>query len=97
MVTIGQLTSEITRYGKMFAEVAQKLFGLAQTQSKHAELINAQAQQIATLQDAVKVLQAREEVLLAKASQQAAQTTAVTVTDLARRIGLIEGQTALKT
>ncbi len=59
-----------------------------ETQDKHAKMIEAQAAQIEALRDAVRILQAREEMLLAKLQAEAARATG----DLASRIGFLEGR-----
>jgi hypothetical protein len=59
-------------------------------QDKHARLIEAQADQITALRDAVHTLQAREDVLLARAELAAAQAAGASVIDLARRLGQLE-------
>ncbi len=59
-----------------------------ETQDKHAKMIEAQAAQIEALRDAVRILQAREEMLLAKLEAEAARATS----DLASRIGFLEGR-----
>jgi hypothetical protein len=51
-------------------------------------MIEAQAAQIEALRDAVRILQAREEMLLAKLEAEAARATS----DLASRIGFLEGR-----
>jgi hypothetical protein len=51
-------------------------------------MIEAQAAQIEALRDAVRILQAREEMLLAKLQAEAARATG----DLASRIGFLEGR-----
>jgi hypothetical protein len=69
-----------------------RIMKILDTQDKHAKLIETQAAQIETLRDAVHILQAREETLLARAELEAARAAASTVTDLARRIGRIEAR-----
>ena len=59
-------------------------------QDKHAKLIENQAAQIAALRDAVHTVQAREDVLLARAEVAAVQAAHASTTDLARRLGHIE-------
>ncbi len=59
-------------------------------QDKHAKLIENQAAQIVALRDAVNTLQAREDVLLARAELAATQAASASVTDLARRLGHVE-------
>ena len=63
---------------------------IVDVQDKHAKLIENHATQIAALRDAVHSLQAREDVLLARAETAAVQAASTVVTDLARRIGHIE-------
>ncbi len=60
-----------------------RVMKVLETQDKHARLIEAQAAQIEALRDAVHLLQAREELLLAKMQAEAARATS----DLASRIG----------
>ena len=57
---------------------------------KQAEMIDHQATEIASLRDAMRHLSGREDVLLARAGEIAAQASAATVTDLARRLGHLE-------
>jgi hypothetical protein len=65
-----------------------RVMKVLETQDKHARLIEAQAAQIEALRDAVHLLQAREELLLAKMQAEAARATS----DLASRIGFLEGR-----
>ncbi len=74
---------------------AKGLFGLwlrvmkiLETQDKHTKLIQTQAAQIESLRDAVHVLQAREDMLLAKVEAAASQATG----ELSRRLGYLEGR-----
>lgn len=71
-------------------KLALRVMRILETQDKQSRLIESQARQIETLQNAVLVLQAREETLLAKAEAEAIRAAAITVTDLARRVGRIE-------
>jgi hypothetical protein len=59
---------------------------------KQAETIDRQATEIASLRDAVRNLTGREDVLMARAGEMAAQASAATVTDLARRLGHLEAK-----
>ena len=63
---------------------------------KQAETIDRQAAEIATLRDAVRTLSGREDGLLARAGEMAAQAAAATVTDLARRLGHVGAHRSTK-
>ena len=74
-----------------------RVMRILEVQDKHAKLIerqtetiDRQATEIASLRDAVRTLTGREDVLLARAGEIAAQASAATVTDLARRLGHLE-------
>jgi hypothetical protein len=73
---------------------AKGIFGLwlrvmkiLDTPAKHTKLIEMQAAQIEALRDAVHMMQAREETLLAKIEAAALNATA----GLSRRLGRVEG------
>lgn len=65
-----------------------RVMKVLETQDKQTKLIEAQATQIEALRDAVRVLQAREDLLLAKVETAAAQATS----DISRRVGFLEGR-----
>jgi hypothetical protein len=67
---------------------------ILEVQDKHARLLESQAAQIAALRDAVHALQAREDVLPARAGAAASQVASVSVTDLARRRGHLEARSS---
>jgi hypothetical protein len=62
-------------------------------QDKHAKLIEAQAAELTGLREAVLTLQAREDVLLARAELAAMKAATETMNDQARRIGHLEART----
>lgn len=67
---------------------------ILEVQDKHAKLIETQAEQIACLRDAVHILQAREELVLARAETAAIKAAGASQNDLARRIGHLEERSA---
>jgi hypothetical protein len=86
------LAKEIAAEGGRFLGLVQRVIRMSETQTKHAALIEKQAAEIDTLRDTVRALQAREAVIIARAEAAAARAAAATVSDLARRIGYIEGR-----
>ena len=93
-----RVTKEIEAGGKWVFGYLQRLIRLSETQTKHTGLIEAQAAlikdqaaEIAELSKKVAALEAREDVLMARADAAASRAAAQIVTDLARRIGHIEG------
>lgn len=75
-------------------EALRKLDALLQLDVRHGALIDTLSQQVTELRERIAKLEAREEVLIARAegaaAASAANATVSTVTDLARRLGGIE-------
>jgi len=82
------LVTEVEAGARGLFSLWVRVMKILETQDKHTRLIEAQAAQIETLRDAVQMLQAREELLLAKMQVEAARATG----DLASRIGFLEGR-----
>jgi hypothetical protein len=78
---------DIIAVGARVLGFVQRRLWLMQAQEDQAEAIHRLTDEVATLQDQVRTMQAREDVLLAKAGQAAAHAAVATVADLARRIG----------
>jgi cell division protein FtsB len=79
---------EIVADGEKVLSFAQRLFRLVQAGRENAKAIAKLKDEVAALQDQVRTLQDNERVLLARAELAAAQA----VTDLALRIGYLEGR-----
>jgi hypothetical protein len=97
LVPSKEARKEIRAEGTRFVRLVQGVFRITETQTRQTALIDKQVLEIEALRHAVQTLQAREDVLLARAEAAAAKAAASIVTDLARRIGYIEGQADKRT
>jgi hypothetical protein len=84
---VKELVTEAEAGAKGIFSLWLRVMKILDTQDKHAKLIDKQAAQIEALREAVNVLLAREDLLLAKIEAAAAKATA----DMAGRLGRIEG------
>lgn len=82
---------EIIADGTRAIGFAQRLWRLIQNERENAETIKNLKAEVATLKLNIRDLQAREEVLLEKAELAATRAAMQIVTNLALRLGRIEG------
>jgi membrane-bound ClpP family serine protease len=93
------LRREVAADGKWFFGFVLRALHLSETQAAQGKLIDRQAVEIDALREAVRTLQARldrlearEDVVLARAGEAASKAAAAIVSDLAQRIGHLEAQ-----
>jgi ParB-like chromosome segregation protein Spo0J len=77
---------------------AKRIVGLLETQEEHTKIIGKQSAAIeklaaenATLRAAMQALQDREEIVIARAGQAAAEAVTASLAALSHRVGFIEG------
>jgi hypothetical protein len=83
---------ELVADGSKVLGFAQRLFRLGETEKAHTAAIGKLAEEIAALKDRVRTLEAREAVVVAQAEAAAVKAAASVISDLARRLGQVEGR-----
>jgi hypothetical protein len=86
------LRKEIVADGRNILGFAQRVFRLVETEKAHAREIDKLGEEIAARKDRVLTLEAREAVIVAHAEAAAVRAAASMISDLARRLGHMEGR-----